>query len=163
MDAEHILANMKHLHSDVTRQTIDAVEKLEKMAGTVEKAANRVEGVKDNIESALYKAISALPGAANNEMNRAGGEAITALSEKVGKIAQQIAGNAAAAAQNESFAFAALVLTGSFIIFFGAGMFLGTHDASRLATGLICLFVGAGGGIMLGYLMSIHKKTKNLK
>ena len=163
MDGEHILANMKHLHSDVTRQTMEAADRLEKIAVTVAAVADRVEGVRGNIETALNKAISSLPGAANKEMERAGREVITALSEEVGKTAQKVAGNAAAAAQNESFAFAALVLTGSFVIFFGAGMFLGTLDASRLVTGLICLFVGAAGGIVLGYLMSIHKKAKNLK
>lgn len=163
MDGEHILTNMKHLHSDVTRQTMEAADRLEKMAVTVAAAADRVEGISVNVETALNRAIASLPGATNKEMERAGREVITALSAEVGKTAQQVAGNAALAAQNESFAFASLVLTGSFVIFFGAGMFLGTHDAGRLATGLICLLVGAGGGIVLGYLMSIHKKARNFK
>lgn len=43
MEPEHILANMKHLHSDVTRQTMQVLERLNQTAETVVEAAKSVE------------------------------------------------------------------------------------------------------------------------
>lgn len=60
----------------------------------------RIEGVKESqgtFETAVKTLMSSIPALANKEMKRASSEVISTLSENVGRIAQQVAGNAAVA------------------------------------------------------------------
>lgn len=60
----------------------------------------RIEGIKESqskFETAVNSMISSIPAVTNREMKRASSEAITTLSGEVGRIAQKVAGNAAAA------------------------------------------------------------------
>jgi hypothetical protein len=51
MEAEHILANMRHLHSDATQQTLQVMERLQEVANVVTNAARVV----NNGKTLLYK------------------------------------------------------------------------------------------------------------
>lgn len=46
MEAEHVLANMRHLHSDVTQQTLDVLQKLQETAKIVVDAAAAINSGK---------------------------------------------------------------------------------------------------------------------
>lgn len=57
----------------------------------------------ETVQNAVKQQIASLPGAADLEMKRAAGEAVAGLTAEVGKIANRIAGNVAAAERNKAF------------------------------------------------------------
>ncbi|HZW14442.1 MAG TPA: DUF6753 family protein [Noviherbaspirillum sp.] len=57
----------------------------------------------ETLQNAVKRQIASLPGAADLEMKRAAGEAVAGLTAEVGKIANRIAGNVAAAERNKAF------------------------------------------------------------
>ena len=79
------------------------------------------EAVLEQVQRNLSKTINSLPSIADKEMQRAGAETISTLSVEVGKIAKQLAGDAATAEKNRSFYFAGAVIFICAIIFGGTG------------------------------------------
>lgn len=73
-------------------------EKIKSLPATLNDALEPTKKELHEIQSNLLEKLAALPGAAEKELKRAGDQAISALSAEVGKIAQKIAGDAAAAA-----------------------------------------------------------------
>lgn len=61
----------------------------------------------EQIQDATRTVISSLPGVADREIKRAGDAALGALSTEVGRIAQRLAGDAAAAEKSHAISFAA--------------------------------------------------------
>lgn len=90
----------------------------------------RIEAIKESqfkFEKAVKSAISSIPAAADREMKRASSEVMTTLSCEVGKIAQKVAGNAAAA-RKATFVLAGLLASmGIFALGFSFGA---TYSAS---------------------------------
>ncbi len=80
------------------------------------------------IQSNLLEQLAALPGAADKELKRAGDAAISSLSTEVGKIAQRIAGDAAAATAADAKSTAAKWQGGILISGFAVGC-IGTYLA----------------------------------
>lgn len=83
------------------------------------------------IQSNLLEQLAALPGAADKELKRAGDAAISSLSTEVGKIAQKIAGDAAAATAADAKIEAARWQAGMLLV--------------GLAVGFICTYLGVTG------------------
>lgn len=79
---------------------------------------------------------------------------------EVGRIAQQIAGDAAAAERYKSFYLAAGVLTAFAMVFFLVGMFLGTHEIGLLSLGALCLGIGVASGMVLCSIILFGKTNK---
>lgn len=80
------------------------------------------------IQKNLLEQLAALPGAADKELKRAGDAAISSLSTEVGKIAQRIAGDAAAATAADAKSTAAKWQCGMLISGFAVGC-IGTYLA----------------------------------
>lgn len=88
MDGEHILANMRHLHSDAAQQTLEVLARLESVASGVVNAAQQVEKGK----TALHRQNEALLMDQVKEIT----EAIKEL-KSVEENIQKVAANAARA------------------------------------------------------------------
>lgn len=76
----------------------------------------------DRLSGEIQQKIEAFPGAADKEMKRAGEAAITALSGQVARIAQTVAGDAAAVEKHAAFTKASLI---AFLCVLGAGLLFG--------------------------------------
>lgn len=146
MEADHVLAHMRHLHSDVAQQTFDLVTKLEAVTKVVVDSAAQVKEGKTDLDlkilhrlekahGGLAEIVNSLPGAATLEMQRAGAEVMTELAGQVGKIAQQVAGDATAAARNTAFYRAVAGVAACALVFGGTGYALRAGaDAINLST-----------------------------
>lgn len=79
----------------------------------------------EDIQTAARGVIDSLPGAADREMQRAGNAAVRSLSAEVGRIAQELAGNAAAIEKAKAVSLATKWVTAGVIacsvVFFGLG------------------------------------------
>lgn len=132
MDHDDILARARHLHSDTAGNILGLTTKLRETAEIVVQSADRVERNKSEItrqnsiqikdaQEKLARQLAELPGAADLEMKRASNAAISALSVEVGRIAQNVAGDAAAAAKNTAFYRAVAGMAICAVIFGGTG------------------------------------------
>ena len=72
-------------------------EKIKSLPATLNNALEPTKKELRDIQSNILKQIAALPGAADKEAKRANDAVISSLGKEVGRIAQQIAGNAAEA------------------------------------------------------------------
>lgn len=89
----------------------------------------------DRLNGEIQEKIEAFPGAADKEMKRAGDAAINALSGQVGRIAQTVAGDAAAVERHLAFIKMASVAAAGVLfcgILFGGGGFLAAKSASSI-------------------------------
>lgn len=87
---------IKILYEDSLKEIRDLTTRIE-----------NIKGVQNAVEAALKNVIASMPAAADREMQRAGGEVMRALSGEVGRIAQRLAGDAAAAEKAHAISFAA--------------------------------------------------------
>lgn len=105
------------------------------MLGDIGIVHNKVDDLTtklDGLGGCIDKKMRDLPGVADREMKRAGAAAIEALSDQVGKIAQRVAGDAAATERHNSLLKAtALVLVGVVVcggIFGFGGYYVGVSE-----------------------------------
>ena len=110
-------------------------EKIKSLPSVLNNALEPTKKELRDIHLNLLEQIASLPGAADKELKRASDEAIASLSTQVSKIAQEIAGDSAAAERHNAFTKAASISVGAFILigaFFGvSGYYLGEYSAKK--------------------------------
>jgi hypothetical protein len=164
------MEKIKILYEGSLRDIRELTTRLEAVAGTVKVASTTALETETVAKTTLENAARTFKGLANQEMARAGATAIAALSDQVGKIAQRVAGDAAATERHSALVKAsALGLMGMLVcagLFGGGGYFVGAssmHDevlisreaAKAAETKLASLSVDTG--------KAIDENTENLK
>lgn len=103
-------------------------EKINLLPVALNKALEPTKNELHDIQCNLLEQLAALPGAADKELKRAGDAAIASLSTEVGKIAQRIAGDAAAATAAKAKTEAARWQAGALLVGLAVGA-IGTYLA----------------------------------
>lgn len=123
------------------------------MLGDIGVVHDKVDELKvklDGLGGSINDKMQALPNAADREMKRAGAEAISALSNQVGRLAQQVAGDAAANERQKSFTWAAgamgVVATATYV----AGVGLGSMAAGGAGWGIL-----SGLALLAGFVIGV--------
>ena len=103
-------------------------EKIKSLPATLNNALEPTKKELRDIQSNILKQIAALPGAADKEAKRANDAVISSLGKEVGRIAQQIAGNAAEATAAKAKTEAARWQAGALLVGLAVGA-IGTYLA----------------------------------
>ena len=112
-------------------------EKIKSLPATLNNALEPTKKELRDIQSNILKQIAALPGAADKEAKRANDAVISSLGKEVGRIAQQIAGNAAEATAAKAKTEAARWQAGALLVGLAVGTiatYLGVSGANAINT-----------------------------
>lgn len=104
----------------------------------------------DRLNGEIQQKIEAFPGAADKEMNRAGGEYLASMSSELIRVVKQNSGDSNAVERQKTLVWAIGSLTVLSMFMFGTGMALGSQVG--LGVGLLAAFalgIGLVGGMVL--------------
>lgn len=128
---------IKILYEESLTDIKQLTTRLEAVSLEISSSSSTVHDIEKLSASAIREASETFKKLANQEMKRAGDAAISSLSGEVGKIAQKIAGDAAATeryyARNKAVGFVAAVMLLTILLFGGGGyLFATSMTASHL-------------------------------